>query len=137
MTARPRTRASKNLVVGAILVAIFAAGGFLAVRTFGTNGPDAIARMDTDEREMLSRFQSLRRGMTLTEVVAIVGEPDEVGPLAMRPKWLIDGSPINGVVVYMLPSGAQKFVWISIGQFTYNEELRRDPADPTRRARPP
>jgi hypothetical protein len=117
----PRT--SKNLVVAAILIAIFAAGGFLALRTFGTNGPDAIARMDADERVMLSKLQSIRRGMNYAQVVEIVGEPDESGPLGMRPKWLIGGSPLNAVVVYILPTGAHRFTWISIGRFLYNEEL--------------
>jgi hypothetical protein len=119
----PDKRASKNLVLGAILVAIFAVGAFFAVRTFGTNGQEAIARMTVEERVMLSRLQSIRRGMSYAEVVEVVGEPDESGPLGMRPKWLIGGNPLNGVVVYILPTGAHKFTWISIGRFTYNEEL--------------
>ena len=115
---------SKNLVAGAIIAAFLAVAGLVAARTFSTTGQDAVERMSTDERAVLAKLQSLRRGMSFAQVAAIMGLPDEIGPLGMRPKWLIGGSQLNAVVVYILPSGAHRFTWISLGRFTYNEELR-------------
>src|SRR5271154_1539618 len=114
---------STNLVVGLILAAIFIVGGFIAVRTFGTTGPEAIARMDGEDRAVLAKLQSIRRDMLFSEVVAIMGPPDDEGPLEMRPRWNIGGSPLNVAVVYIYPDGAHHFTWISIGRFVYNEQF--------------
>jgi hypothetical protein len=92
--------ARRNLVAGAIVVAIFAIGGFVAARTFGTTGEAAIERM--------------------------------------RPKWIIGGNPLEAVVVYIYPAGgAQRFTWISVGRFTYDERLQpaRGPDPPRGAAR--
>jgi hypothetical protein len=115
---------SKNVIAGAIVVAIFVVGGLLAARTFGTTGQEAVDRMSTDERAVLAKLKSLRRGMSFAEIETIMGSPDDEGPLRMRPKWHIGGNPLDAVVVYILPGGAHRFTWISIGRFTYDEQLR-------------
>jgi hypothetical protein len=115
----------KNLAAAAIIAAFLAAGGWIAAGTFGTTGRDAVEKMSADERAVLVKLKSLRRGMSYDQVTAIMGAPDDTGPLGMRPKWLVGGSQLNAVVVYILPGGAHRFTWISIGRFTYNEELRK------------
>jgi hypothetical protein len=114
----------KNIAINVAVAAILVAGGFVATRTFGTTGQDAIERMSSDERAFLVKLRSLRRGMPFENVVEILGDPDDEGPLRMRPRWNIDGSPLNGVAVYILPGGADHFTWISIGRFTYQEHLK-------------
>ena len=115
----------KNLIASAIIAVFIAAVGAIAVGTFGNTGQDAVDRMSGEERALLAKLKSLRRGMSFDQVAAIMGPPDDTGPLGMRPKWLVGGSQLNAVVVYILPGGAHRFTWISIGRFTYNEELRK------------
>ena len=117
---------SKSAVAILIVVALFGVGGFVAVRTFGTTGQDAIARMSADERAFLTKLQSLRRGMQFVQVVEVLGAPSDEGPLQMRPRWNVGGNPLNGVAVYLGPEGANHFTWISIGRFTYQEQLRQE-----------
>ena len=119
---------SKNAVACLIVAAVLGVGGLLAFRTFGTTGQEAIDRMNTEERAFLAKLQLLRRGMSFAQVIEILGRPNEEGPLQMRPKWLIGGNPLNGVAVYIHPEGAHRFVWISIGRFTYEEQLRSSKA---------
>ena len=115
---------SKNVAAGVIVAAIFVVGGLIAVRTFGTTGQDAIARMDSEEHAVLTKLQTIRRDMSFAQVVSIMGRPDDDGPLQMRPKWNLGGNPLNAVVVYIHSTGAHRFTWISIGRFVYDEELR-------------
>jgi hypothetical protein len=125
---------SKNLVAGLVVAALVAAGGWLAARTFGTTGQEAIDRMSPEERAFLVKLQSLRQGMSLEQVVDTLGPPDDKGPLQMRPRWNVGGNPLNGVAIYILSNGAHHFTWISIGRFTYEEPLRPD-APPRRSSR--
>jgi hypothetical protein len=113
----------RNTAAVAIVVAIFLVGGGLAARTFGTRGQDAVARMSDDERALLAKLQSLRRGMSYQQVIAIMGEPDDGGPFGMRPKWKVDGSPLGQVAVYIHPDGARRILWISLGRFVYDQPL--------------
>ena len=94
------------------------------MRTFGTTGQHAIDRMSPDERAFLAKLRSLRRGMSFEQVVAVLGEPDDEGPLRLRPRWNVGGNPLSGVAIYLYPGGAHHFTWISIGRFTYQEPLR-------------
>jgi hypothetical protein len=114
---------SRNAVAAAIVAAVLAAGGTLAVRTFGTHGQDAIDRMSPAERAYLARLQSLRRGMTFEQVAAVLGAPDDEGPLRLRPRWNVDGNPLSAVAIYLYPGGADHFTWLAVGRFTYQETL--------------
>ena len=116
--------AKKQVIAGLIVAAILASGGALAVRTFGTTGQAAVERMSQDERALLEKLRSLKRGMSFDQVVAIMGTPDDEGPLQMRPKWNVGGNPMNAVVVYIHPEGAQRFTWIHVGSFIYDEYLQ-------------
>jgi hypothetical protein len=116
------TRAT--FVASLVTAALLAAGGALAYRTFATTGNAAIDRMDPEERAFLVKLQSLRRGMSFEQAVAILGQPDDEGPFQMRPRWNIGGNPLNSVAVYIHPSGLDHFTWISIGRFTYDEHPR-------------
>ena len=115
---------SRNAVAICIVAALLAAGTGLAVRTFGTTGQDAIDRMSPDERAYLAKLRSLRRGMTFEQVAGVLGEPDDEGPLRLRPRWNVGGNPLSAVAIYLYPGGADHFTWISIGRFTYQEPLR-------------
>ena len=115
---------ANNAFAIAIIISIFLVGGGLALRTFGTRGEDAVARMNSDERAILGKLLSLRRGMSYEEVISVMGAPDDEGPLGMRPRWNVGGSPLNGVAVYIFADGAHHFTWISIGRFVYDGQLR-------------
>lgn len=83
------------------LATIIAATFFVAMiailggRTLINNGDRAISEMDESERTILRKLDTIRRGMKLEEVVLVLGEPDEYGPLDLRPKWQVGDSPIN------------------------------------------
>ena len=102
------------------------------MRTFGTNGQEAVDRMSPDERAFLAKLQSLRRGMSYEQVVGILGRPSDEGPLQMRPRWNVGGNPLSAVAVYIFPDGAHHFTWIGVGRFTYQEQLRPWPRGSTR-----
>jgi len=113
-----------NTMAILVVAAILAVGGALTWRTFGTTGQDAIDRMSPDERAYLEKLRTLRRGMSFDEIVAVLGRPNDDGPLQMRPRWSVGGNPLNAVAVYIHPDGAHHFTWISAGRFTYQEALR-------------
>jgi hypothetical protein len=100
-----------------------ALAGFTAVRTVVTTGPAAIAQMDGDELALLAKLATLHKGMSLAEVVAVLGEPVDAGPLGLRPKWRVGVNPLNGVAVYFLPDGAYRLDWLSFGRFNYELTL--------------
>jgi hypothetical protein len=106
-----------------LVVAVIALGGVAAVRTVVNSGPAAVAQMNGDERAFLAKLETLRKGMSLAEVVAALGEPDDPGPLGLRPKWQVDGNPLNAVVVYFFPDGAHRVAWLSLGRFNYERNL--------------
>ena len=102
---------------------LVALAGVTAVRTVVTSGPAAVAQMDDGERVLLAKLATLRKGMSLAEVVAVLGEPDDAGPLGLRPKWHVGANPLNGVAVYFLPDGAHRIAWLSFGRFNYERTL--------------
>ena len=106
-----------------LVVAVIALGGVAAVRTVVNTGPAAVAQMNDDERAILVKLQTLRKGMSPAEVTAVLGEPDDPGPLGLRPKWQVGGNPLNAVVVYFFPDGAHRIRWLSLGRFSYERNL--------------
>ena len=106
-----------------LVAVVIVLGGLAAIRTAVNSGQGAIAQMDDDERTFLAKLETLRRGMSPTEVVAILGEPDEPGPLGLRPKWQIGRNPLNAAVVYFAPDGAHRIAWLSLGRFNYERNL--------------
>jgi hypothetical protein len=106
-----------------VVVTLVALAGVTAVRTVLTSGPAAVAQMNGDERVLLAKLATLRKGMSLAEVVAVLGEPDDAGPLGLRPKWRVGANPLNGVAVYFLSDGAQRIDWLSFGRFNYERTL--------------
>jgi hypothetical protein len=97
--------------------------GIAAVRTVVNSGPAAIAQMSGDERALLAKLETLRNGMSPIDVAAIMGEPDDPGPLGLRPKWEVGGNPFNAIVVYFSSAGAQRVLWLSAGRFHYERDL--------------
>ena len=67
-----------------LVVAVIALGGGAAVRTFINSGPAAIAQMNGNERALLVKLETLRKGMSPAEVTAVLGAPDDTGPLGLR-----------------------------------------------------
>jgi|GEM_PF-2649889 len=106
-----------------VVVALIVLGTAVAVRTFANSGPAAVAAMNPAERAIVTKTELLRRGMAKEQVVAILGAPDEEGPLGLRPKWCVGSCALNGLVVYFAPDGAQKVLWISVGRFVYERAL--------------
>jgi hypothetical protein len=104
-------------------VTVVALAGVTAVHTVVTTGPAAVAQMDGDERALLAKLTTLHKGMSLAQVVAILGEPDDAGPLGLRSKWRVGANPLNGVAVYFLPDGAYRLDWLSFGRFNYERTL--------------
>ena len=98
-------------------------GAIAAVRTVINSGPAALAQMNDRERVLLARLETIRRGMSPAQVKAILGEPDDPGPLGLRPKWQVGANPLNAVAVYFHPEGAHRILWLSVGQFSYDREL--------------
>lgn len=90
----------------------------------------AISQMSNIERALLARLESLRKGMSPAEVIAVLGEPDDPGPLGMRPRWQVGGNSFNALVVYFWPDGARRVVWLSVGRFHYERNLRPEPSEP-------
>ena len=80
--------------------------------------------MSPEERAFLAKLRSLRQGMSVEQVAGVLGEPDDEGPLGLRPRWNVGGNPLSAAAVYLYPGGAHHFTWISIGRFTYQETLR-------------
>jgi len=108
------------LVLSVVLIALC---GVAAVRTAVNSGPAAIVQMNGEERVLLAKLETLRKGMSLAEVTAILGEPDESGPLGLRSKWPVGRNPFNAIVVYFLPDGAHRVLWLSAGRFHYERDL--------------
>ena len=106
-----------------LVVAVIALGGVAAVRTFINSGPAAVAQMNGDERALLVKLETLRKGMSPGEVTAVLGEPDDPGSLGLRPKWHVGGNPLNAVVVYFFTDGALRVRWVSVGRFFYERNL--------------
>ncbi len=106
-----------------LAMAVIALFGIAAARTVLNSGPAAIAQMSGEERVLLAKLDTLRKGMSPREVSAILGEPDDPGPLGLRPKWLVGGNPFNAVVVYFFPDGAHRVLWLSAGRFHYEHNL--------------
>jgi hypothetical protein len=98
-------------------------GAFFLVRTFINSGPAAIAQMDSAELALLAKVERLQRGMSRTEVEAVLGEPDEYGFLGLRPMWHVNNNPLNGIAVYFHLNGADRVMWISLGRFSYEKNL--------------
>jgi hypothetical protein len=97
--------------------------GVAAVRTVVNSGPAAIAQMNAEERVLLAKLDTLRKGVSLAEVTAILGEPDESGSPGLRPKWQVAGNPFNAIVVYFLLDGAHRVLWLSAGRFHCERDL--------------
>jgi hypothetical protein len=106
-----------------VVVTLVAMAGVTAVHTVLTSGPAAVAQMNGDERVLLAKLATLRKGMSLAEVVAVLGKPDNAGPLGLRPMWHVGTNPLNGVAVYFLPDGAYRIAWLSFGRFNYELTL--------------
>jgi len=106
-----------------LVAAVIALGGAAAIRTVVNSGQAAVAHMSGDERTLLAKLDTLRKGMSPAEVAAVLGEPDEPGPLGLRPKWQVGGNPFNVIVVYFLPDGAHRIAWLSLGHFNYERNL--------------
>lgn len=106
-----------------IVAVVIVLGSVAAVRTVVNSGPAAIGQMDREERVLLAKLETLRRGMSRDEVTAVLGVPDDEGPLGLRPKWQVNGNPLNAIVVYILPDGAHRVAWISVGRFHYERNL--------------
>jgi hypothetical protein len=94
-----------------------------AVHTISNSGAAAVALMDDKERIILGKLETLRKGMTPDEVTAILGQPDDPGPLGLRPKWQVNGNPLNAIVVYFHADGAQRVLWLNVGEFSYDRNL--------------
>lgn len=106
-----------------LALALIALGAGVFVRTVANRGPAAVAQMDADERALLTKLETLKLGMSRAEVIAVLGEPDDLGGLGMRPKWQVGGNPLNVIVVYIFPDGARRIVWLSVGRFIYERNL--------------
>ena len=115
-----KVRRAWPIVLALTLIALF---GIAATRTVLNSGPAAITQMNGEERVLLGKLNTLRKGMSPDEVTAILGEPDDPGPLGLRPKWQVGGNPLNAVVVYFLPDGAHRVLWLSAGRFHYEHNL--------------
>jgi len=114
---------SRRTLAICLAVTLVALGGVTAVHTVVTTGPAAVARMDGDERALLAKLATLHKGMSLAEVKAVLGEPDDADPFGLRPKWRVGANPLNGVAVYFLPDGASRIAWLSFGRFNYERTL--------------
>jgi len=114
---------SRRTLAICLAVTVVALGGVTAVRTVLTTGADAVAKMDGDERALLAKLTTLHKGMSLAEVEVVLGEPEDGGPLGLRPKWRVGANPLNGVAVYFLPDGASRIAWLSFGRFNYERSL--------------
>lgn len=95
----------------------------VGVRTVMNSGPAALTQMDDGERVLLARLETIRRGMSPAQVEAILGEPDDPGPLGLRPRWQVGSNPFNAIAVYFFPDGAHRILWLSVGRFNYDREL--------------
>jgi hypothetical protein len=115
-----RVRKTWHLLLVAGVVGLIA---FAAIRTVVNPGPAAVAQMDGEERALLTKLETVRRGMSPAEVTAILGEPDDLGPLGLRPKWQVGGNPFNAIVVYFFSDGAHRILWLSVGRFSYERNL--------------
>jgi hypothetical protein len=115
-----RVRKTWHLLLVAGVVGLIA---FAAIRTVVNSGPAAVAQMDGEERALLTKLETVRRGMSPAEVTAILGEPDDLGPLGLRPKWQVGGNPFNAIVVYFFSDGAHRILWLSVGRFSYERNL--------------
>jgi hypothetical protein len=111
-----KVRRAWPIVLALAVIALF---GIAAARTVLNSGPAAITQMSGEERVLLAKLNTLRRGMSPNEVTDILGEPDDPGPFGLRPKWQVGGNPLNAVVVYFLPDGAHRVLWLSAGRFHY------------------
>jgi hypothetical protein len=115
-----KVRRAWPIVLAMTVIALF---GIATARTVLNSGPAAIAQMNGEELVLLAKLNTLRKGMSASEVTAILGEPDEAGPLGLRPKWQVGRNPLNAVVVYFLPDGAHRVLWLSAGRFHYERNL--------------
>lgn len=106
-----------------VVAGFVALAAVAAVRTVVNSGPAALAQMDDGERALLARLETIRKGMSPAQVTGILGEPDDPGPLGLRPKWQVGNNPLNAVVVYFFPDGAHRILWLSVGRFNYDREL--------------
>jgi hypothetical protein len=115
-----KVRRAWPIVLALTVIALF---GIAAARTVLNSGPAAVAQMNGEELVLLAKLNTLRKGMSPNEVTAILGEPDDPGPLGLRPKWQVGGNPLNAVVVYFRLDGARRVVWLSAGRFHYERNL--------------
>jgi hypothetical protein len=113
----------RNIATLGLVTVVVLVGFALTARTFINSGPAAIAQMDSAELAILAKTDRLHRGMSRNEVVTILGAPDEEGPLGLRPKWCVGSCLLNGLAVYIHPTGAAKVLWISLGRFVYEKVL--------------
>lgn len=107
-----------TLVALLIIVTFFGVGGFLAYRTFTTTGPQAVATMDADERALFERFAAIERGMTIDEVTALLGEPDE-NTFGHRLRWQANGHTYSVIQADFREGVLTSGAWIKAGRFFY------------------
>ena len=95
---------SRNIATLGSVAVLVLAGFALTARTFLNSGSAAIAQMDQAERAVLAKIDQVNRGMSKREIIAILGEPNEEGPLGLRPRWCVGNCVLNGLAVYIHPS---------------------------------
>ena len=96
---------------------------FFLARTFLHTGAAAVEQMDPTELALLARIEKIQRGMSRTDVEAILGEPDQ--DRVIRLVWFVNGRPYDAIAIDFL-GGARRVLWISVGRFVYDRPLGTD-----------
>jgi hypothetical protein len=114
----------KLIVTAAVVVLVGIVGtfGYLTVSMLDHAGDDAVAQMNTEERESLRRVEQLSRSMKPAEVCAILGEPTS-GVLGLA-KWDgFGGSSLSQLRIYFFDGQPRKLRWMKLGYFVYEKNL--------------
>jgi len=108
----------RALIIIPCILAVIAivAVGSVAYSTFAYTGSKALARISTDEKGHLEKFNQLAIGMDYDQVVEIMGTPDR-DALGLRPTWKVNGSDLNQIAIYMYDGKVGKVRWLHIGRF--------------------
>jgi hypothetical protein len=108
----------RALVVIPCICAVMAmvAIGSVAYSTFAYTGSKAVARVSTNEKRYLDKFNQLTIGMDYDQVTEIMGTPDR-DALGLRPTWKVNGSDRNQIAIYMYDGKVRRVRWLHLGRF--------------------
>ena len=117
---------TKQAIVIALVVVLIVCGGTafgcLTWNTIRHAGDQAVAQMNSDEREWLKRVTLIHPAMNAEQVYKVLGEP--TSDILLLAKWDgFGGSQLSQLRIYFFDGHPRRIRWLKLGYFMYEKDL--------------